>query len=71
MAIAPTIKYFGRFPTSIVLQSTSSFDGTTPQSNLPVITPGLYQKRRKAPGLSHGDISRLSRNETGLLDCLY
>ena len=41
MAIAATIKYFGRFPTTIVLQSSSNFDGSA-QTGAPVITPGLY-----------------------------
>lgn len=42
MAVAATIKYFGRFPSVIVMQASDEFDGTTPQSSLPVITPGMY-----------------------------
>ena len=42
MAIAPTVTYFGRLPTSIVMQSSTQFDGTTAQSAAAVITPGLY-----------------------------
>lgn len=42
MAIAATISYFGQFPTTIILRSSTDFDGTTAQSSDPVITPGLY-----------------------------
>lgn len=41
MAVPATVKYFGRFPTTIVMQSSSSFDGTA-QTGAAVITPGLY-----------------------------
>ena len=50
MAIAPTIKYFGRFSSVIVMQSSSSFDGTTLQGSDPVITPGTYVFPAQAGG---------------------
>jgi hypothetical protein len=42
MAVAATIKYFGRFPSVIMMQASDEFDGTTPQGSLPVISPGMY-----------------------------
>lgn len=39
--MAATIKYFGRFPTTVVLQSSTNFDGTA-QTGTPAITPGVY-----------------------------
>lgn len=50
MSIAPTIKYFGQNPTTIVMKSSSNFDGTTAQAALPVITPGLYTFPAQAGG---------------------
>lgn len=50
MSIAPTIKYFGRFPTVILMQATGDFDGTTLQAVAPVITPGLYTFAAQAGG---------------------
>jgi hypothetical protein len=41
MPIAPTIAYFGRQPTTIVLQSSDQFNGTA-QTGTPTITPGVY-----------------------------
>jgi hypothetical protein len=41
MAVAATIKYFGRQPTTIVMQSSNAFDGTA-QTGTPTISPGLY-----------------------------
>lgn len=45
MSIAPTVKYFGRLPSVIVMQSSSGFDGSTVQATSltnPTITPGVY-----------------------------
>lgn len=49
MAIAPTIKYFGKFITSIVLQCTDAFNGAA-QTGTPVITPGVYTFPAQAGG---------------------
>lgn len=49
MGIAPTIKYFGRFPTVIVFQGSSSFDGTA-QTGTPTIAPGIYTFPLQAGG---------------------
>lgn len=40
--MAPTVKYFGRFPSVIFMQAVDEFDGTTLQGSVPTITPGLY-----------------------------
>ena len=45
----PAIQYFGRFPTEIIMKSTSSFDGT-PQLNLPTLSPGQYTFPAQAGG---------------------
>ena len=37
----PTISYFGQFPTTIVFQTSSGFNGTA-QTATPQITPGVY-----------------------------
>lgn len=37
----PTIIYFGASPTTIVMQSSSNFDGTE-QTGTPALSPGLY-----------------------------
>jgi hypothetical protein len=50
MAFAPTIVYFGRFPSVVVMQSTTNFDGTTPQSSPPVLSPGIYTFPPQAGG---------------------
>lgn len=50
MAIPATIKYFGRFPTTILMQSSSQLDGATLQAADPVITPGLYSFAAQAGG---------------------
>ena len=42
MAVAATVKYFGRFPTTIVLQSSGQFVGAAVPTGQAVITPGLY-----------------------------
>jgi hypothetical protein len=42
MAVAATVKYFGRFPTTIVLQSSGQFVGSAAPTSQAVITPGLY-----------------------------
>lgn len=39
--MAATIKYFGRFPTTIVLCSSSQFNGSA-QTSAPVLSPGVY-----------------------------
>lgn len=49
MAIAPTVKYFGSAPTTIIMQSSSNFDGSA-QTGDPVITPGLYTFPAQAAG---------------------
>jgi hypothetical protein len=48
--MAATVQYFGRFPTVIVMQSSSQFDGTTAQSAAPVISPGVYTFPAQAGG---------------------
>jgi hypothetical protein len=50
MAISPTVKYFGRFPTVIVMQSSSQFDGSSPQGSPAVISPGVYTFPAQAGG---------------------
>ncbi len=37
----PTISYFGQFPTTILFQTTSGFNGGA-QTGAPVLTPGVY-----------------------------
>jgi len=49
MAIAPTIKYFGQLPTTIIFQTSDDFDGG-PQLSLPVITPGEYTFPQQSGG---------------------
>jgi len=39
--MAATIYYFGRFPTTIVMQSSTQFNGTA-QTGTPVMSPGAY-----------------------------
>jgi len=50
----PTIVFFGQMPTTIVMQSTSQFDGTTPQTisypTNPVMSPALYVFAPQAGG---------------------
>ena len=38
---AATVVYFGQHPSTIVMQSSSNFDGTV-QTGVPTITPALY-----------------------------
>ena len=47
--MAATIKYFGRFPTTMVLQSSSNFDGTA-QTGTPTLAPGIYTFPAQAGG---------------------
>ena len=47
--MAATIYYFGRFPTTIVMQSNSQFNGTA-QTGTPVISQGAYTFPVQAAG---------------------
>lgn len=49
MAVAATIKYFGRLPTTILMQTTDAFNGAV-QAATPTITPGLYTFAPQAGG---------------------
>ena len=49
MAISPSIVFFGKNPSTIILQSSTNFDGTA-QGTDPVITPGLYTFPAQAGG---------------------
>ena len=55
MSVAPTVLYHGQRPSTIVMQSSSQFDGTTAQSGTLalgtlVMTPGLYVFAPQAGG---------------------
>jgi hypothetical protein len=54
MSIAPTIVFFGQMPTTIIMQSTTQFDGSTPQTinypTNPVIGQGSYVFAPQAGG---------------------
>jgi hypothetical protein len=49
MAISPSIVFFGKNPSTIILQSSTNFDGTA-QGSDPAITPGLYTFPAQAGG---------------------
>lgn len=42
MSIAATIKYFGEQSTTVVMQTTDGFDGSTAQATSPTLSPGQY-----------------------------